>query len=400
MTNDRLRILLVEDNPDDRELIVEMLAQPSEISFDVQPVHSLAAALGRLREQSFAAVLLDLNLPDSDGLATFLKAREVVGQTPILVLTGLNDDSLGLRIVSDGGQDFLVKGEFQTNALVRAVLYAVERKELEEKLRASEAARNAAQEQLAQRLQHEKSIVEEELSRVREDLVRSTRLATVGRVAAQVAHELRNPLGAVRNAAYYVREELTDEQRNLLPMMQIIDDELMTAEIIIRNLLSTTNPREPDLRLVDATEQARKSLERLGEKESLSLRLEAPEQPLHVHFDPLQCRQLLDNLLGNARDAVGDKGSIWVQIQTNDDRCELRIYDSGPGVPEDVREAVFEPFFTTKQHGVGLGLSICRQIVEQHGGRISFEDENGCGTSVLIEIPSPPQRMPVGVRPE
>ena len=136
-----LRILLVEDSLDDRELIDELLSQSTEVSFDVVHVDSLTAALNLLERESFAAVLLDLNLPDSDGLATFLKAKELIGQMPILVLTGLADESLELRVIRHGGEDFLVKGEFPAGTLIRSLKNAIERTDLREQLQASEEER-------------------------------------------------------------------------------------------------------------------------------------------------------------------------------------------------------------------------------------------------------------------
>lgn len=254
-------------------------------------------------------------------------------------------------------------------------------------LKEAVAKREAVQQQLSERLQFEKEIIEAELVKVREDLVRSTRLATIGSVAAQMAHELRNPLGAVRNAAFYVRGGLNDDQDDLMPMLELIDDELATADIIIRNLLSATNPPAPNPRSVDVTDQVKKSFARLHAEGRVALRLDAPDEPLYIHFDLLQCRQLLDNLLSNACDAVGEAGEICVGLRSHDDRHEIRVTDSGPGIPVEQRQSVFEPFFTTKPQGIGLGLAICQQIVRRHGGRLRIEDNNVNGTEIVAEIP-------------
>jgi PAS domain S-box-containing protein len=247
--------------------------------------------------------------------------------------------------------------------------------------------------ELGDRVQREKDIVEAELSKVREELVRSTQMATLGSVAAQMAHELRNPLGAVRNAAYYVRGELPNARPELLSMLQVIDDELATADIIIRGLLNSSQSPEPNPTLIDVTAPIRKSFDRLQAKQGVSLRLDSPGQPLQVCFDPLQFRQLMDNLLSNARDAVGESGEIRVALRSSEDYHEIRVTDSGPGIPNELRDTVFDQFFTTKPQGIGLGLGICQQVVQQHGGRIRVEEGHASGTTMVVEIPRPPHSL-------
>ncbi len=263
----------------------------------------------------------------------------------------------------------------------------------------AEAESLAARQELAIRLQHEKENVEAELAKSRGSLVLSTRLATIGRVAAQMAHELRNPLGSVRNAAFLIRLELPADRHELLSMLQLMDDELATADIIIRNLLSATQPPDSNPQLLDVTSQVTQAFARLRARGQVTLLLDSPSDPLRVPFDPLQFRQLLDNLLSNACEAVDDSGQVTVQVCKIDDAVELRVIDSGSGIPLELRNSVFEPFFTTKLQGTGLGLAICRQIIEQHGGTICVEDSHRSGTSIKATIPLSISERRLGVRP-
>lgn len=260
----------------------------------------------------------------------------------------------------------------------------------------AEQDRESTRLELADHEQREKEIVEAELSKVRKELVRSTQMATLGTVAAQVAHELRNPLGAVRNAAFYVRGELPNAQPELLSMLQVIDDELATADSIIRGLLNATQSSEPNRRLMDVSAPIKKSFKQLKAQQGVSLRLDSSDQPLEIYFDPLQFRQLMDNLLSNAHDAVGESGEICVALRSNKDCHEIRVTDSGPGIPDELRDTVFDQFFTTKPLGIGLGLGICQQVVERHGGRIRVEEDKKSGTTIVVEIPRPPDSMSDG----
>ncbi len=131
-----IRVLLIEDNPGDARLIREILAESARIHFEVAVTDRLSTAQSALADNHVDIILLDLSLPDSHGLATLAQARQFVPATPIVVLTGLDDDEVGLEAVSHGAQDYLVKGSFDHQALVRAVHYAIERKQLVEQLRA------------------------------------------------------------------------------------------------------------------------------------------------------------------------------------------------------------------------------------------------------------------------
>ena len=139
-----LRILVVEDNPGDAELIREMLPETGQLSFHTEWVSSLAAALTRLERAGLDIVLLDLSLPDSHGLATFHKLRQTVPGVPIIVLTGTDDDELAVAAVREGAQDYLVKGQISPSLMGRAIRYAVERQKLTEALRQARATAEAA----------------------------------------------------------------------------------------------------------------------------------------------------------------------------------------------------------------------------------------------------------------
>ncbi|OKH22624.1 hybrid sensor histidine kinase/response regulator [Hydrococcus rivularis NIES-593] len=138
MTNDRIKVLLVEDNPGDILLLQELLRDVSSTQFELTPVESLGEAFSSLARQSFDVVLLDLSLPDSQGLETFVKIDRAFPILPIIVLTGLDDETIAIRAMQEGAQDYLVKGQVDGNLLGRAIRYAIERKQAQEELRQRE----------------------------------------------------------------------------------------------------------------------------------------------------------------------------------------------------------------------------------------------------------------------
>ena len=135
MNHETIRLLVIEDNPGDARLIAALLSVAHTAHFEVESAPTLKEGIGRLRHEPFQAVLLDLNLPDSHGLETFLTLEQQIKGVPIIVLSGLGDEALGLRAVQEGAQDYLVKGDVETNILERSIRYALERKRSEEAIR-------------------------------------------------------------------------------------------------------------------------------------------------------------------------------------------------------------------------------------------------------------------------
>jgi len=135
MVDKRIKVLLIEDNPGDVRLIQEMLSEASDATFDLECIDRLSAGLERLSEGGFDTVLLDLGLPDSEGLDTFERVHDQAPEVPIVMLTGLDDATLAIEALNDGAQDYLVKSHVDSNSLVRSICYAIERRKAEKHIR-------------------------------------------------------------------------------------------------------------------------------------------------------------------------------------------------------------------------------------------------------------------------
>ncbi len=138
MTNNQIKVLLIEDNPGDVRLIRKMMGEAANVNIEIECVDRLDAGLRRLVKGDIDVVLLDLGLPDSQGFDTFRKLHSQAREVPLIVLTGLDDEELGLRAVQKGAQDYLIKGKTESNLLIRAVRYAIERKQTEVTIKESE----------------------------------------------------------------------------------------------------------------------------------------------------------------------------------------------------------------------------------------------------------------------
>jgi len=230
------------------------------------------------------------------------------------------------------------------------------------------------------------------IARANEQLLASERLATIGKMAAHVTHEIRNPLSSIALNLELLEEELpasADEANNLL---RAIKAEVERLAGLSEQYLSVARQRPQEKRLEklgDIVEEAcdfvRRELSQAGV--TLQLAIDRDVDELTLPVDEAQIRQALLNLLRNAREAMPQGGSVVVKLsKAEGGGLDLVVDDEGIGMPATTRERLFEPFFTTKQHGTGLGLAITRQIAEAHGGGISVEPREPKGTRIVMHL--------------
>jgi signal transduction histidine kinase len=241
-----------------------------------------------------------------------------------------------------------------------------------------------------------------QLDGLREQLTESQRLATIGTIAAVIAHEFNNLLTPIVSYSQYALQSAESEK----PDMELIKKALSKsfgastkAGKICTSMLGLARGQSifGEVSVQHLVDEVLMVLARDPQKDGIALRVQV-QPDLKVQGDPVQLEQVLLNLLINARQAMlGKGGSLSVKASKNEDGSEVRIQvtDSGPGIPEKLLPKIFQPFFTTKgtakpgeSRGTGLGLAICKEIVEHHKGRINVESEVGRGTTFTICLPA------------
>ena len=267
------------------------------------------------------------------------------------------------------------------------IAFALRGIKLEEKRQRAEEATRQAQEKLLDQQRHETERVETELAKVREELVRKTRLAAIGQVSASIAHDLRNPLGAARNAAFYLKRHVPKDEPELADFLQIIENEVDNADRIISSLLELTRSDPVSKQTVDLRELVEEAFSRITDTDGVRCRVSTDPDPFPIQVDPDQFRQVLINLGKNAVQAMEGKGELSIEASRSASCDVIIVRDTGPGIPGDVREKLFEPLVTTKAKGTGLGLTICRQIVDRHGGTIELMENESPGAAFCISLP-------------
>ena len=228
-------------------------------------------------------------------------------------------------------------------------------------------------------------------------LLLAERLAAVGRLSAQVAHEIRNPLSAIGLNAELLEEEFITELSaerggEARQLLRAIGAEIERLTEVTETYLHLTRLPRPHLRRVDINQLVRDMFVMLGEEmkaHDVTWELQLATPAPYVRGDPGQLRQALLNILRNSREAMPEGGRLEILTQPVEDGCVIAVADSGEGIAPEVLPRVFEPFYSTKAHGTGLGLSLTHQIVTEHGGTVVASRNHPQGTRVQIHIPDP-----------
>lgn len=241
------------------------------------------------------------------------------------------------------------------------------------------------------------------LSEAQSSLIQRGRMEQLGQLTATVAHELRNPLGAVRTSAFLLERKLKDKNLGIESQLDRINNGIVRCDNIITQLLDFSRskqlhcqPGDLDGWLTGIVEEEVKKMPSAVEVE-LQLGLEGKTVP----FDPSRMQRAVINMISNAIEAMVGTGEqvstagqskprLVISTFEKNDHCSLRIVDNGPGIPADVLTRVREPLFTTKSFGTGLGIPAIEQIAVQHGGRLDIESEVGVGTTFTVWMPMKP----------
>lgn len=228
-----------------------------------------------------------------------------------------------------------------------------------------------------------------QLRDAQEALVRREKLATIGQLASSVGHELRNPLGVISNAAYYLELVVPDPPPAVVDYLGIIRNQIEISTRIINDLLDFSRVARADRHPVSLHSLAEKQIQELTVPPGLTIEHDVPDTLPPVLVDPIHAGQVVLNLLTNAVQAVGaGGGTVRLSATANGDgMARLEVCDSGPGVGSDMHDKIFEPLFTTKARGIGLGLALSRSLVAANGGTLTSEPTDGAGARFVLTLP-------------
>jgi PAS domain S-box-containing protein len=238
----------------------------------------------------------------------------------------------------------------------------------------------------------ERKQMEQELRETQEQLVRSEKLAAIGQLAGGVGHELRNPLSAIKNAVYYIKRkvamsELAQKEPRVMEFLDIMDDEINSSNKIISDLLGFSRVGKPSVSPTQIRNVIEDALPHLTIPENIKLTGKLDADLPEVEIDADQIRQVFINVIMNAVEAMPEGGKLAIGANRRDEFLEVKIADTGCGIPQEAADKIFDPLFTTKAKGIGLGLSVCKAIIDRHQGDIEVKSQVGKGTTFTIRLP-------------
>ena len=353
-----VRVLMIEDDPFYFKFVRHLLNRFRRAKFEVLHADSLEAASLLLSSEVFDVILLDLGLPDGGGLPNLTRVREMSDRVPIVILTASDDEQIGLDAVASGAQDFLVKQNISNDALIRCLLYAIER-------------RKSADSML--------------------------RWSAIRDFTATLAHDLQVPLVGSRNVlGAIVGGQFGELSPGLAPVISLLHDSSKSQLSLVQKLLEIYRYEVGSLDLpivnVDLKLLMLKVTAELSDTKSdtAPVNIAWPDNfpPVEGNAEALHIMFL--NLLDNAL-KYGD-GPVEVNAEVAGDKVVVNVYNSGAAIPQDMQNHLFHRFAqgipgkSYRAH-VGLGLYLCHRIVSLHHGRITCRSAPESGTTVTVRLP-------------
>lgn len=369
MNDQSTHVLLIEDNPGDADLVRLRLVE-GKTPVDVSCVDRLSDGLDSLIKKQPSVVLLDLNLPDSQGAETFRKVLEKAPGVPVVILSGQDDEGLAVKALHQGVQDYLVKGSITSAGLDRAMRYAVERQAL---LRSLEMSRKQQLEFKNQFLSH-------------------------------VSHELRTPLTCIHQFVTILLDglagEINPEQRDHLTTILRSVNQLGA---MVRDLLEASRAESGKLRIEprcvvigDLIRLAVTMMQAAAHEKQVGLEVGLDTRIPFVHGDPDRILEVLINLIENGIKFTPPGGAVTLRaalVKTDPDFVYISVADTGCGISPEARALIFERLYQdpnsidNSRKGLGLGLFIAKELVGRHGGRIWVASEPGEGSTFSFTLP-------------
>jgi PAS domain S-box-containing protein len=225
------------------------------------------------------------------------------------------------------------------------------------------------------------------LKHLQEELVKSAKFTAIGQLASVVGHEIRNPLGVIKNSVYFLDMRLKDvADEKIVKHLNILDKNVNSANLIISDLLDLTRTKAPTLQLTDLNKTVTNALSNIIVPENILIDIQLAEIPEMV-LDEEQIQRVINNLIMNSIQAMTEGGKLTIQTTRQDDTVKIMVKDTGVGIAKENMANLFSPLFSTKAKGIGLGLVVCKQLVEGQKGNITAESKVGEGSTFTVKLP-------------
>ncbi|PID58863.1 hypothetical protein CSB45_02365 [candidate division KSB3 bacterium] len=382
---EKATILYVDDEPENLRIFRRLFRK----TYTILLAESGEEGLRLLREHApIAVIVTDQRMPEMTGIEFLDRSLSISPDSIRMVITGFTDLQASIDAINTGRVYRYITKPWDEQELCMTLKRAVESYDLMRK--------NA---RLLLDLQQKNKELEQSYSTLKatqEQLIQAEKMASIGRLASRIAHELRNPIQGIKMGLELMQHDIQQmpECRTFLKTFQTtfehLDGEIAAVNTIVKDLLEYARDMRFDFTTTEINSIIEGILFNMQDcftAQHITLETQYGELgPLRA--DGIRVRQVLINLVQNAVEAVGDGGTIVITTSTTeDDKIQILVHDNGCGIPAEQQQRIFEPFFTTKDRGVGLGMAIVHRIIEAHQGRIDIDSEVGCGTTFTIQLP-------------
>jgi signal transduction histidine kinase len=377
-----LKILLIEDNLAEARLLQEFIKLTKSQKFSLVHVKRLQDGIKQLNSEKYDIILLDLTLPDSEGLSSIPKLIEKDPRICIIVLTNTNDEELAIEAVREGAQDYLVKRHVNPDTLVRSCRYAMERKQFVEQLRtANQTLETQVEEKTTELLKSQ------EVNQLKSEFM------------AMLSHDIRNPLNTILLAAGLLQkydEELTNDGRiNHLQLIRKaikdVSNLLDEASLIGKSDSGKLSYKPHILDLKKLCYELIEQAQLFAQEKKVNLIFTSSEQCFEFLGDETLLKHIISNLLNNAIKYSIPGGIVLFELIKQEKDIILKFQDQGIGITEKDQKQLFQPFHRGENVGIipgtGLGLTIVKQCIQDHGGDITVNSQVGVGSTFTVKLP-------------
>ena len=380
MTKEKLRVLLVEDNPTDALIVKKKLQRDANFDYEIDHVVSGEEAVSILEKGAYHITLLDYNLPKKSGLETLREVKSKNIETPIVMITGQGDEAVAAQLIKEGAFDYLPKRDGYEDSVPLMIRKTI-------------AEFRARQER--QRLQKEIALKKDELEKTNAQLKELDRMKSD--FVANVAHELRTPLTLIKGNLDNIekgfagevqpkqKEIISDVFRIVNRLARLVNDLLDLSKIESGKM----EFKKEAVDIVGLAGEVVKDFEKTASEKKIGIKKEFPKGEVKIDADKDKLTQVFVNLMGNAIKFT-DKGDVTIKMIELQDEVQVEIQDTGSGMDKDQIGRIFDKFvrvIAEKKEGTGLGLPIAKDIVELHKGRIRVETSPGKGSIFIFNLP-------------
>jgi len=385
-------ILIIDDEEGVRITLKKIMEREG---YQVDTAGDFANALQLLKANSYDTVVTDIILPGMSGIDLLKAIREKNQELPVIVITGEPNIETAKESIRYGAYDYIEKPVTKSN-LPPVVARSVEKKMLTDEKMRLEQENLEYQRNLEKKVRERTKKIESLnllLKEFHTKLIRSERLATLGTFVSFVSHELRNPLSVIQNSVYYLKTHIQTDNPKIEKYFRIMDEEVEIAHKIIDDFLTFTKGRPLDLRSVNVNNIIKKVIDLIRIPEDIEITLDVQKDLPDIRVDRDHIQQVLVNMINNAIQSMPHGGKLTLSSRRDGDNVIIDITDTGGGISAEDIEHLFEPFFSKKKKGTGLGLVICKFLVDRHKGKITFTSELGKGTSFSVHLPIDPNNV-------